>query len=385
MLDKKRQTIEDTFFRYMSQEGALLKPSLSLIPPQTDDSLYFTNATIVNFKEDFLKGTPEHLATKQKCLRLHNVSRILDDDFKVEWLSLFNMVGTIIPPNQLKQSKSNIIELFTDKYGIEKTNLVFLVNSRDVNLYKDIPQGMLIFDSHPQKYYDWTFGVKDVYGAGLTFGFKQKDGSIIDVGNLIEIKKGDEILGYECAYGLECFNWAKEGTESILDSYPVFDNIDKSDGNMVKFVDAAMAVSAVESVCIEPNNKTPRGQILKKLYKNLFYLSENANLHETDVRSIFDQISKTEFDDTLDVGLIMDHYLESKTFINCQRNAFLTRKKSLVEAFSRGEITKDFLVKKMESWAEGKYYISKHERDKYFSLDDYDKDKLLLFSRQNTR
>ena len=385
MLDKKRQEIEDTFFRYMSQVGALLKPSLSFIPPSTDNSLYFTNATIVNFKEDFLRGAPEHLATKQKCLRLHNVSKILDDDFKVEWLSLFNMVGTIIPPNQLKQAKENIIELFTDKYGIEKANLVFLVNSRDVSLYRDIPSDMLVFDSHPQKYYDWTFGLKDVYGSGLTFGFRQKDGSIIDVGNLIEIKKGNEILGYECAYGLECFKWAKEGTESILDSYPVFNNLDKTDANMVKFIDTAMSVSAVESVCVEPTNKTPRGQILKKLYKNLVYLSENSNLQETDVRNIFGRISKTEFDSTLDVDLIMEHYTESKTFINCQRNAFLTRKQSLVEAYLKGEITKDFLVKKMENLADGKYYISNHEREKYFSLDNFDEKQMLLRSKQNTR
>lgn len=154
MLNKDRQKLEDLFFDFINQNEISMKPPLSFLPPKDDNSLYFTNATVVNFKEDFLCGTPKHLATKQKCLRLHNTSKILKDDYKVEWLSLFNMVGTIIPSKELKDAKSNLINLMHNVYDIPRDKLVFMVDEKDENLIKDIPSEMLILNSHEQKYYD---------------------------------------------------------------------------------------------------------------------------------------------------------------------------------------------------------------------------------------
>ncbi|MBR1825756.1 MAG: hypothetical protein IJ770_04125 [Alphaproteobacteria bacterium] len=368
MLNIERQKIENIFFDFMRQKGVTVKPPLSFLPPESDQSIYFTNATIVNFKEDLLSGASQYKATKQKCLRLHHISKVLDDDYKIQWLSLFNMVGTVIPPHRLQQGKNDLIELMTQRYGVPEDKLVFMVNSRDERLYRDIPPQMLIFDSHQQKYYDWHFGMDNISGAGLTFGIKQNDGTIVDVGNLIEINDDKHILGYECAYGLECMQWAKEEKSSILDTYPIFRYADTINDEVIKTVDTAMSIAAVESVGVEPTNKTQRGQILKKLHRNLFYLAERNNLENKQLVQVFNVLQKTEFDEPLNIDKIMTHYKQSQSLIECQRSAFLKHKESLLKLYGDGIITAQEAEKKMMNWAEGKYYIDRHEREKYCSL-----------------
>ena len=368
MLNNDRQKLENLFFDFIKQNEISVKSPLSFLPPQGDNSLYFTNATVVNFKEDFLGGTPKHLATKQKCLRLHSTSKMLDDDYKVEWLSLFNMVGTIIPPKELKNAKSNLINLMSNVYDIPKNKLVFMVDAKDANLIKDIPTEMLILNSHNQKYYDWQFGCNNVKGKGLTFGVKQSDNTIIDVGNLIEITDNTHILGYECAYGLECLLWAKENKKSVFETYPIFSHFNPDDTNIVKIIDSLMSIAAIESIGIEPTNKTNRGQILKKLYRNLVYLSEKSNFSDLQIINTLDILSKTEFDDAINSKNILDHFNQSKTLVNCQRNAFLIHKEKLCDLYHDGIITIQEAEQKMFNWAEGKYYIDRHERVKYFDL-----------------
>lgn len=372
MLNSDRQDIENIFFDYMKNSGFFYKPELTFLPSKTDKSLYFTNATVANFKDDLLNGNNRKLFTKQKCLRLHNTSKVLDKDFQVEWLSLFNMVGCLIPPEHLDYQKQNFIKMLTEAYKIDGKKLFFLVNSRDVNLYKNIPTQMLIFDNHPEKYYNWTFGMPEVDGQGLTFAFKQENGKLIDVGNLIQIKNSEKILGYEFAFGLECFQWAKEGYTSIFDAYPIFDGLDKNNNELVKCVDTVLGISAIESVNIEPSNKDARGQILKKLYRNLVYLAENCSLNNRDVRNIFIKSSQSEFDAQLNISRIMKNYSDSKALVNCQRNAFSTRKETLIEMYKSGQINQAKLQEKLLKLANGTCYIAPHERKKYFNIQNSD-------------
>ena len=369
MLNKERQRIEDLFFDFVGRKQISSKPPLSFLPPEQDKSLYFTNATIVNFKEDVAGGASKHLATKQKCLRLHNIAKILDDDYKIEWLSVFNMVGTIIPPDQLPEAKSNLIELMSAVYGIPKDKLLFLADVKDERLIKDIPQHMLVFNSQPQSFYDWHFGSNSLRGKGLTFSARQDDGSIVDIGNLIEITDGKNVLGYECAYGLECLKWAQEQKSSILEMYPIFNYVNPHDPNVVKVIDALMSIMAIESVGVEPTNKTDRGQILRKLYRNLVYLAEKSSCDTQKMAQMLKILSETEFDDTANPDQILGRFDQFQTLVNCQRNAFLTRKKEIQRLYDSGAITRQEAEQKMLGFAEGKYYIDKHERSKYFKLD----------------
>ncbi len=187
--------------------------------------------------------------------------------------------------------------------------------------------------------------------------------------NLIEITNGENILGYECAYGLECLQWAIENKPSIFDIYPIFNYFNKNDTNTVKIIDTAMSIAAIESVGIEPTNKTARGQIIKKLYRNLVYLSEKNNFNDKNITEIMNILSDTEFDQDINTDKILTHFHQSKTLVNCQRNAFLTRKKELCDMYKKGIITIKDAERKMLSWAEGKYYIDRHERAKYFDLE----------------
>lgn len=176
------------------------------------------------------------------------------------------------------------------------------------------------------------------------------------------------MLGYECAYGLECLMWAKENKKSIFETYPIFSHFNPDDTNIVKIIDTLMSITAIESVGIEPTNKTSRGQILKKLYRNLVYLSEKSNFSDLHIVNTLDILSKTEFDNDVNAEKILNHFNQSKTLVNCQRNAFLFHKQKLGNLYHDGVITIKEAERKMLNWAEGKYYIDRHERAKYFDL-----------------
>lgn len=90
-----------------------------------------------------------------------------------------------------------------------------------------------------------------------------------------------------------------------------------------------MSITAIESVGIEPTNKTSRGQILKKLYRNLVYLSEKSNFSDLHIVNTLNILSKTEFDNDVNAEKILNHFNQSKTLVNCQRNAFLFHKQKL--------------------------------------------------------
>lgn len=89
---------EVVFFEHMRKNHFSVRNELPIVAPNYDKSLYFTNSTIVNFKPDIWNNSVTNCATRQNCLRLHNMSKILDNRFNVEWLSYFNMLGAIARP-----------------------------------------------------------------------------------------------------------------------------------------------------------------------------------------------------------------------------------------------------------------------------------------------
>lgn len=366
---KVRIDLEKIFFEYMKEINFSIKPELPIISPENDKSLYFTNSTIVNFKEDINNNSVTNQSTRQKCLRLHNMSKILREDFKIEWPSYFNMLGLIARPENGSFIKLALLRLLIEKYKIDEKSILFMASRKHIDLYDGFPKKMLIFDTHENSYYDWTYHMPDIYGEGLTFSIKQKDNTILDVGNLIQIKKNSEILCYEIAYGIECLDWAMNGKKSLFHAYSIFDKYDKKDYKLVKIIDTIFSITAICSDKIIPTNKSSEGQILKKLYKNLVYLSENRNINDLTIFDIFKFLSKTEFNNSIDIEKAMDYYLDERQSINKNRVNFLREKDKLINKYNNGHIDYNTINKMLINVAEGKFPISPHEREKYMFLE----------------
>ena len=133
---------ETIFFDYVKENHFILRNELPIVAPKEDTSLDFTNSTIVNFKQDILNNDVHNCATRQKCLRLHNMSKILDVNFKVEWLSYFNMLGLITKSDSKQFVNHVLLGLLIDKYKIPKDSILFMVNSGHRDLYAGLPEDM---------------------------------------------------------------------------------------------------------------------------------------------------------------------------------------------------------------------------------------------------
>ena len=77
----KTSQIRQAFFDYFTQRGHTLVPSSGLIPGN-DQSLLFTNAGMVQFKDVFLGHTPAQFpcaVSSQRCLRAGGKHNDLDN------------------------------------------------------------------------------------------------------------------------------------------------------------------------------------------------------------------------------------------------------------------------------------------------------------------
>lgn len=360
---------ETIFFDYVKENHFILRNELPIVAPKEDTSLDFTNSTIVNFKQDILNNDVHNCATRQRCLRLHNMSKILDVNFKVEWLSYFNMLGLITKSDSKQFVNHVLLGLLIDKYKIPKENILFMVNSGHRDLYAGLPQDMLVYDTHEKSYYDWTYHMKNIYGEGLTFSVQTKNKSIVDVGNLIQIKNSDKILAYEIAYGAECLDWAMNNKNTIFDSYAIFKDYSYEDEVLVKIIDTLYSICAITSENIVADNKTPHGQILKKLYKNLVFLFEQSDLFNTDLSELIRKLVKLEFQDINICEIIFNNFVSERSNINYNRSAFLKEKQKLLQRYHDGTLNREVVSKRLHNLAEGKYPISPHERQIYLAPD----------------
>lgn len=260
------------------------------------------------------------------------------------------------------------MDLLINQYKVNQESILLMVSSAHKDLYQNFPEQMLVFDTHKKSYYDWTYHMPGIYGEGLTFSIKQPDNSIIDVGNLIQIKSDKNILAYEIAYGTECLDRALTNKKTIFDAYPVFQKLPYENMNLLKIIDTVFSVCAIANESVVPNNKTPQGQILKKLYKNMVYLVEQEQLSATALLDIMKVISDVEFLNKIDIPSVYKYFVAEKHTINDNRIRFLQEKFKILQRMPITEQTHDIIRKRLENIAEGQYPISPHERDKYLEL-----------------
>ncbi|MFD6431497.1 alanine--tRNA ligase-related protein [Streptomyces venezuelae] len=209
-----REDLVRGFAAYFSEQGLTAARPAPLLPD--DDTLLFTNATIVPLKRLIERGEIPaggvHLA--QPCLRTQNLK--LDRGQEPEYLSYFTMLGIFLPP---PVSHEDLVRL-THGYltGPERipADRIALHTNPATGFLRDAwhraAPGSQLFEGHqPSDYYEWTYGEAGWSGEGVTFALRQLDGSWLDIGNIIEMRSDGELLGYEFGFGVETYLARKHG------------------------------------------------------------------------------------------------------------------------------------------------------------------------------
>ncbi|KAL6044481.1 Alanine--tRNA ligase, partial [Balamuthia mandrillaris] len=127
--------IRSAFTDYFKSHGHVHLPSSSLIP-HGDDTLLFTNAGMVQFKDHFLgKSPPPHprLTTVQKCLRAGGKHNDLDNvGHTPRHHTFFEMLGNFSFGDYFKEEAIALAWTFlTKELGLPKERLLVSVHDKD--------------------------------------------------------------------------------------------------------------------------------------------------------------------------------------------------------------------------------------------------------------
>jgi hypothetical protein len=192
------------YFEVMERYGMKKHDPEPLIS-QEDDSLLFTNSTIVPLKS---KLGPDHLLgggyfLLQNCLRLQVLKTLIENESTpIKYVSCFKMLGSLVDRNSLDCAIDATLEFLHTIAELPKNELIVWVHKGTEANWKNIffSRNINVENVHP---YSWKYGMADVYGAGITIARRYPDGSSKSFGNLVAIYRRNDLIGYEFGFGIE--------------------------------------------------------------------------------------------------------------------------------------------------------------------------------------
>jgi hypothetical protein len=276
---QKREVV-DTFLDFFHEKNYLRTNSSELIT--ADNTILFTNDTIVPWKKYLEAGNIPYpgIYMKQPCLRTKVLRDTITEEIVSErqlrrFIGYFNSLGILTHPSQGTEVQMQIGELLLDKYKISTENLCIVARS-DMNFLNEISKNIqLSFIPQKNIYYEWKYGIPGITGLGATFCILQNDNSFKEIGQLIEIKKDNKVIGYEFGFGVEAF-LSRKNKE---DSYKYW-TISSTLPEKYHFKILLDTYSCFGTVCSVPQAllKKQHVGILYRLAKNIAILEDMFNI-----------------------------------------------------------------------------------------------------------
>lgn len=206
---EEKQEIAKVFLQYFANQGYRIDTPAPLATQ--DETVLFTNDTITPWKGYVQSTIPAPgLCMMQPCLRLRGLKDTITEEAALEtrftrFIGAFNSLGILTPASRGGIVQEEIIELL-QQYGIPQQEVEVLA-SADME-FLDLIRAHLPVRNNTQSasYYQWKYGMPGITGSGATFGLLQHDGEYKEIGQLIELRRNGEPLGYEFGFGLETFH-----------------------------------------------------------------------------------------------------------------------------------------------------------------------------------
>jgi len=207
----RREHTRRSFTAHFGALGYAGYPSEPLIP-RDDESLLFTNSTIVAVKRLIERGGVPRpgFVLQQACLRTQNLKET-SAEVLPEFMSYFHMLTVQVHPTVAPMELLPAIgAYFTDADGLEPDRIL-LRASEQVTPWAlgwtcACPGSGLELDTRPATFYRWKYGMDDVVGNGVTVAIRQDAGHFCDIGNIVQLTRGDGgVVGYEFGFGIETY------------------------------------------------------------------------------------------------------------------------------------------------------------------------------------
>jgi len=194
--------ISEGYFAVMRKYG-LESYSTEPLIPKDDDSILFTNSTIVPLKGKFLSGdySGNGYFLLQDCLRLASIKTVEDEESVLKHVSCFKMLGSLVPSCHLDLAINAALEFLVDVVGIKSKDLIVLIPSGS-EFWHEIFSAQNIFTQEVEAY-EWKYGIAGVKGLGMAFAIRLANGTVGRLGNFVAMYQDGKLSAYEFGFGLE--------------------------------------------------------------------------------------------------------------------------------------------------------------------------------------
>jgi hypothetical protein len=335
-MDARHQKIKDGFFAECKRGGMTQAAPSPLL---TDDpTVYFASATITPLKQILARGEipKNNLYLHKQCFRLKYINEPFYNQQKVRYPGYFNMLGTLVHPDNAVSFQENIIQIL-DSYSIDKDRIKVQASDKESFLTKKLSDVYNVeFNTKKDSSFDWVYGMgNDINGRGIYFNVLQPDGSYKSLGQYIVIKNKDKIIGSEYGIGIEVLLSRKENYKSEYDVFSI-STILQQNGLDVNFANthilSSVAAAYSTGITLDKHPHSNYKKLLNKMLANLLFLKIRDNISDAQIAAILTDFFVVEFgnSDTL-ISLTNDfrkRELELETQTN-QMNAFRTNQKRL--------------------------------------------------------
>lgn len=291
-----------TFDIFFANLGSKKLDNISIISKE-DHSVRFIGSSTNIFKKYLLNNEIQNNGyySIQKCLRTRNLKTFFSDADFSEWSSYFNVLGAILPPENVKVLFETIL-FFLLEIGIDRKRIrvsfhpddIDLIDS--VNFFCKINNISVKIDSFDNlQKYRHKYGLAEVYGRNFNISLEnEKTGDFKDIGNLILIENNSGPIAVEVGIGIETlisriFGLNNSIEASLISMFVVFKN-----NFYYKFFDALSASVAMLESGVKPGPKS-REYLLKVYIISLCYLKDKINIDFQEIKEIIENYEKEEF------------------------------------------------------------------------------------------
>lgn len=352
---QKIDVIRTQFVSHFSEQGFIQVPAEPLIP-QKDKTVLYSNATITPIKEHLLAGQkPENgWVIDQPCLRIQNLSRYSDSQFDPEYMSFFHMVGVYVAKKDCNFIGSILRVL--DVLGLSKDRLEIHGCHRDTDLldaFTDLEPSIVRRQyQQDEGYFDWKYDMPGYRGRGVHIMIVQDRGPALSVGQLVEIRNCDEVIGYEFGFGVETFLARLNQEHSIFDLGIGREFFPQSTSNADRQYQDLLASSMAMHCAGTKTGKNGRSAAFRKAISQLAIIELQPQGLVFDDRTkeiIYNQVSRSAGHGSIDRYLDILRRQKCSLEERMKRYATYTRERLL--QVQKGEITAEYAEGKIVQYA----------------------------------
>ncbi|MDE1849021.1 MAG: hypothetical protein KGH55_03240 [Nanoarchaeota archaeon] len=293
-ISKLQDIVKDAFRDYFLSKGYIYHDPAPLISP--DKTVIFTCSSTNIVKPIIISGDyppANGFIITQECLRNHALKHAFDNNWLPFGQAYFNMSTILSKPSRFKEVVAEASEFTVNTLGVNPSEVIIkstkkLDELRDIDKYTPIH---VEYDTNNGEYYDWTYGIPEMYGEGVTISIRNSvDDSYLDVGNIVRILDYHRNeRGIEFGYGHEFLLSTLLGIENPLSLSPIFELFPFHPDLSSKYYGYLEVIARIKKAKANLTENRGAGGIYRKYLKSFQYM---GNALGKDIDTMISEISR---------------------------------------------------------------------------------------------